>query len=234
MLHRIYSTLPKFKEITFTQGLNIIVAKQSIRTTEKDTKNGSGKSSFVRIVDFLLGGECNKGHNFFLNENLVEETFGMEITLNNKRICIERSGRSKSNFYILPNDKTIWENWPYKPRKPKGSERYYFTHKDWKSLLGQFYYNLDNLDTEFTTYIPKFRSLISYFVRKIDAQAFLDPFKQNEKQNPSEVQIFVSYLLGLNWEIPRRLKQEKAKEKMIKDLKKAAKEGNLFPEIIEA
>ncbi len=57
MLRKLGSNDARFKEITFQAGMNIIVAARTVGSTETDTRNGSGKSSIIEMLHFLLGGQ---------------------------------------------------------------------------------------------------------------------------------------------------------------------------------
>jgi uncharacterized protein YydD (DUF2326 family) len=59
MIHTITSSLATFKPVVLKPGLNLIVAAKSKGATSRQTRNGSGKSSLVRIIDFLLGAKCD-------------------------------------------------------------------------------------------------------------------------------------------------------------------------------
>lgn len=55
MILAIESTLATFKPLTFHQGLNILLSDKSAVSTDKQTRNSAGKTSFIEIVHFLLG-----------------------------------------------------------------------------------------------------------------------------------------------------------------------------------
>src|SRR3712207_1096202 len=60
MLRRLGANDDRFKEIRFQAGINLIVAERSATATATDTRNGSGKSSIIEILHFLLGGQTPK------------------------------------------------------------------------------------------------------------------------------------------------------------------------------
>jgi len=39
MIHRVFSSLPTFKELEFHPGLNILIAKKEVGATDKQTRN---------------------------------------------------------------------------------------------------------------------------------------------------------------------------------------------------
>ena len=43
MIRRVYSNLPKFKNLTFKEGLNVLLAEKSAGATDKHTRNRAGK-----------------------------------------------------------------------------------------------------------------------------------------------------------------------------------------------
>jgi hypothetical protein len=55
-----------------------------------------------------------------------------------------------------------------------------------------------------TKFVPTFRSLFPYFVRRKLVGGFLSPTKQNLHQQLWDQQVSISYLLGLDWTIPQQ------------------------------
>ena len=60
MIRRVYSDLPKFKNLTFKEGFNVLLAEKSVGATDKQTRNRAGKSSLLDIIHFLSGSKCDK------------------------------------------------------------------------------------------------------------------------------------------------------------------------------
>lgn len=62
-LVRLSSNMKSFHTVTFKDGINLIVGKQSSSTTrENNTYNGVGKSLIIYIIHFCLG--SNKMNSF--------------------------------------------------------------------------------------------------------------------------------------------------------------------------
>jgi len=47
MIHSITSDLDGFKSLSFGPGLNILLAEKSIDASDRQSRNGAGKTSFV-------------------------------------------------------------------------------------------------------------------------------------------------------------------------------------------
>ena len=55
MIHRITANKSSFHPVEFTPGLNVVLADRTDTSTQKDTRNGLGKSTLIDIIDFCLG-----------------------------------------------------------------------------------------------------------------------------------------------------------------------------------
>jgi uncharacterized protein YydD (DUF2326 family) len=77
------------------------------------------------------------------------------------------------------------------------------------------------------SYTPSFRSMFSYFARRRNAGGFISPERQAEKQQRVDWQVNLSYLLGLDWQIPYEFNKVRIRERTLEELKKAAKGGAL-------
>ncbi|HEY4800303.1 MAG TPA: DUF2326 domain-containing protein, partial [Bacteroidia bacterium] len=60
MIKQVRSNNPKFKTAIFESGFNVILAERSKVSTDKDSRNGLGKSSLLNIIHFLLGNNPGK------------------------------------------------------------------------------------------------------------------------------------------------------------------------------
>lgn len=105
MIYRIYSNLPTFKELHFHQGLNVILADKSPGATEKQTRNGAGKSSLTELIHFLMGAIPDSSSPW-RTDALSQYSFGMAFDLGQVRTQVERSGdTSKKSLYRKPIQK---------------------------------------------------------------------------------------------------------------------------------
>ncbi len=232
MIHKIYSDLPTFKELSFEEGLNILLASRTSTSTEQQTRNGAGKSSLVELIHFTLGGKC-KPDNIFRNKSLIEYSFGIDFDFADKRISIQRSGEKPSKLIVNSGD---FSSWSFQPKQDKKSNDLSISNANWTELLGDKLFDVSQLsdegDEENETNLS-FRQLFSYFARKDSAGGFEDPFKFFSKQFPASIQACMFYFLGLDQFLPQRWNHIRDREKTIKELKLAMTNG-LFKEIVQS
>jgi uncharacterized protein YydD (DUF2326 family) len=98
----------------------------------------------------------------------------------------------------------------------KATGRIYVSNENWKAYLGRKMFSLpeiarDSDDEQSGTL--SFRSLIAYFARRREAGAFFKPVQQAQMQQRSDWQTNLSYILGLDWEIPLEFQNVRDKEK---------------------
>ena len=200
MIHRIYSSLPRFKNLKFKPGLNILLAEKSEGASSRQTRNRAGKSSLIEIVHFLTGADVKK-NSLFTSKALIDETFGMEFDLADKPAIIERLNTPRSGYRLDDTD---------------------ISSIEWKRTLGQKMFNLHESKQDKT---PTFRSLFAYFVRRVVSSAFITPEKQAAMQGTGDYQTALMYLLGMDWSITGDWQDIRDNEKTITELKKATGKG---------
>ena len=83
MIHSINSDHTKFKKIEFHKGLNVVLADRTNRSSQKDSRNGLGKTTMINIIHFCLGAYLNPS---LKNPKLENSMFIIELDLNGKKI----------------------------------------------------------------------------------------------------------------------------------------------------
>jgi len=222
MIEKIYSTLDTFEEIKLHKGLNILLADITKKSTDKDTRNGLGKTTFIEILHFLFGGSCTN-NSFFKLPMFKNHFFIMDYSLNSTRFTVKRRGFDSNYVYVCCENGSNYEGlFGKQERKIKVA--------DWNEFLGNSLFNLDNKDTRINENI-KFRTLFPYFARKATDGGFLEASKYFKNQKVFPTQIALTYLLGLETNLSIDQKNLEEKKKEITDLKKVLK-TDAYKEIV--
>lgn len=218
MIRAVRCDKPSFKTVEFKNGLNVILADRTSESSEKDSRNGLGKTTLIEIINFCLGSSFKKG-NPLKQKELENWTFSLDLTLMGKEVTISRNTSNHLKIFVEGD----YSSWPIKPER--NQEGHYLKVSDWNAILGDIMFGL-SLETIQRDYSPTFRSLISYHIRSSKG-AFLTPFKQYSQQQEWDIQVNNAYLLGLNWEYASQFQLLKDHKKTLDGLKKAAKQGLL-------
>ncbi len=201
-ISKIYSN-KNFKNIEFNENFNAVVA--FIQSNNKEDTHNLGKTSLIRIIDFLLlSGFNNKTDKLLSNKLFIGQEFYGEFKLNdNNYLLVKRSINTptkisfKLNTYKL-NSFELNIDWDET-----------LTLKKAKQRLDE-YLNFDILKTW------GYRKSITYFLRS--QQDYLDVFKLNKfKGKHKDWKPFVFDLLGFNGEL---LSEKLEVEEEIEELKR--------------
>ncbi len=226
MILSIESSLQTFKSVTFREGLNVLLSDKSAASTNKQTRNSAGKTSLVEIIHFLYGANCDKDSLLRVPE-LIDHTFKGRFRIGGAELTVERGGAEPSKVFLLAGG----EDRSDIPKKfDKATERFYVSNINWRAFLGHNLFGLpqDDHGTAFDeSYTPSFRSMFAYFARRRDSGGFISPERQAEEQRRSDWQVNLSYLLGLDWQIPFEFTKIRLREKTLEELRKAVKTGAL-------
>ncbi len=226
MIVSIESSLKTFKTVMFRSGLNVLLSDRTADSTDKQTRNSAGKTSLIEVIHFLLGADCEKDSLFRLDD-LVEHTFKGTFRIDGELLTVARTGSDPSKIFLISGGEERKDI----PRKlDKASERFYVSNVNWKVFLGHAMFGLpaDERGTLFDeSFTPTFRSMFSYFARRRNSGGFIGPERQAEKQQRWDWQVNLSYLFGLDWQIPFDFNKIRAREKTLEELKKAVKVGAL-------
>lgn len=218
MIHALSANQKSFHAVTFTTGLNLILAERSTTSTEKDTRNGIGKSTLIEIIDFCLGSGVTKGRGLHIGP-LEQWAFTLDVTLRGNRVKVTRSVADHGHVFIDgPTN-----GWIELPDIDKATGLRVFKIERWRTLLGWALFDLPH-SVDQLSYKPSYRSLISYFVRR-GPDAYTSPFRHFRQQKTWDIQLHTAYLLGMNWEYASRWQGLKDKEEGVKSFEKAIKTG---------
>ena len=137
MIYSITSDLDSFKPLTFGPGLNILLAEKSADASDRQSRNGAGKTSFVELVHFLFGGNA-KPDSIFRTNALIASTFEMQVDIGGYAISAGRSGLKPSCIRIQGET----SHWPIKPTLDAKTGDLILSNEHWKSVLGTLLFGL--------------------------------------------------------------------------------------------
>ncbi|MCA1301549.1 DUF2326 domain-containing protein [Nitratireductor aquimarinus] len=198
------------------------MADKSDGATDRQSRNGAGKTSFVDLVHFLCGSNAPKD-SIFRTPALIDSAFEIVMNVGDDEYSVARSGKKPST--IMLNGPV--ENLPIQPKFIESDGLYEISNENWKSTLGSCWFNLEAPPNPDDKNTPTFRSLFSYFARRQGSGAFQTPVQHSGQQQLWDQQVAISYLLGLDWHIASDLQGLRGKEKIVKELGKAARSGDL-------
>lgn len=220
MIKAVRCDKPSFREVRFKPGFNVILAERVGEATDKDSRNGLGKTTLIEIIHFCLGASTKKNEGLRVKE-LENWTFILDISLKGKDYSIYRNTLDFSTVKIEGDV----SGWPVQPLYDAGEKKHILPVKVWNVVAGYLVFGLP-IETAEKKYSPTFRSLISYFMRR-GVGAFQSPFKHYSQQREWDIQVNNAFLLGLNWEYAAEFQVLKDNEKTLNELKKAANQGLL-------
>jgi len=224
VIHSIWCDQPSFRPIEFKPGFNVLLATRTSSATDKDSRNGAGKTTFVEIVHFCLGSSANK-KNRLMAPQLRGWTFVVEMDLRGRLYRISRNTANPKRV-VLEGD---FREWPVKPKKDRETGAFVLSTTQWTELVGWLMFDLPP-QAKTDSFVPTSRSLFSYFARR-GRDAFSIPFEHFRKQADWDKQVNSAFLLGLSWEYPQRLQKLKDEEKVVKQLRSAIRAGT-FPDML--
>lgn len=220
MIHAVRCDQPEFKNVEFLPGFNVVLAERSKEATEKDSRNGLGKSTLIDIIHFCLGAKAD-AKNRAMAPPLKNWTFFLDLDLRGKRITVARNTAEPKRI-IIDGD---YSDWPIQPKRHKETGAMIMSNSDWCDVLGWLMFDLPRTEGD-QKYHPSFRSLIAYFVRR-GRSAFSEPFVHDPKQLEWDKQIQNAFLLGLSTDHVSQAQEIRDREKTLRELRKAAAAGTL-------
>ena len=197
MLHELSSDLPSFKNATFEPGLNVVLAERTKIATSQDSRNAVGKTSLVKVLDFLLGAEARPNH-VVRRRDLVAGTFSLSFDAGRDIETVSRTGADAGTVFL-------------------GQE--YMRIRDWRTYLGKVLFNLQGLPGE-----PAYRSLISFYLRDVTSGAFSKATETHRKQAAIDTQPALTWLFGLDLGLVTKVKEILETERSLDDLRRAARD----------
>ncbi|MGD2247927.1 MAG: DUF2326 domain-containing protein [Candidatus Methanofastidiosia archaeon] len=188
ILKKFYS-IPEKVNIEFKNGLNIICADISEKSTDKDSMNGAGKSTVLNLIDFCLLAEVDD--RIKRSEEFQQFTFILECQDKNNYYKIKRSIKDPEKLYLTINNND-WEEMEL---------------EECKKLFKEIFFNIpEDEENELT-----FRTLMNC-IKRDEKIGFNRIFYHHPRWRVYIRNAVNLFLIGLNYKLPLE-KQELIKEK---------------------
>lgn len=193
MILQIFSDLPTFKSLKFVPGLNILLAEKHEQSTSRDTRNGTGKTSVIELLHFLVQDRRNPKDDFH-KDAIVGYEFSAEFqsAVGLTRIA-RKPGAGAAKDQISLDDRPI-------------------DARELREKLAHTWFGLDPKILD-ESYGPKFGALLAYFLRKERNGGFASPVLNASQQQPWDSHVNLAYLLGFDWRLVQRLQDLKDQKK---------------------
>jgi uncharacterized protein YydD (DUF2326 family) len=230
MIHNIsiYKSINLIRSIDLKDSdVNLIVVDTKESSSIHDSRNATGKTSLVSIVDYCLGRklidlpeEYFKDWKFQIIMDLNGTKYRVLREFNSSTIYVSDiiPDTSKDAEYIFNNDLAMYE----------------LSLSDWLIVLGK---SVFDIDVSFSDKLkPTFRSLNNYFIR-IGSSEYNNAFKIRQTDNKSQIGVRIAYLLGMHWtsiynlaNLKKSFDSVKLKKDFLRDqgFKKVKAEGEKF------
>lgn len=227
MIHRLYSTDPRFKELRFRPGLNVVVAEKTSDARKDQTRNSAGKSSILECIHYALGSRSPK-NSTFAHAALGGHTFGLEFDLAGERVLVNRqAGADADRNQVYFSDPI--PGFLSKELSPgQLIEDRSIRLKRWTDLLGREVFGTPISEK----HAPSFRMAFPYFCRQDAEGGLQDPFTSSKEQPLWQRDVTLAFLLGLDWHILAKMEVLRGEEKHLDHLRKELNGSGVVGQII--
>jgi len=215
----------EFNTVHFSEGFNVVVADITKQSTQKDSRNGLGKTTLLNIIHHCLGGreQPNRG---LRTPKLKGWEFSVDLQIRGQQVAVSRSGDMTG--HVLTDAKDEWfikyvaqfDDLSQQQQSMEfGSEPIMSRRNvdDWISVLGWAMYDI-SLESAAT-----FRNLLSYDIRR---NQFENPFENYPRQSTKDIQISNAFMLDLNWEQAVKWQELKERKKKVDSIRRDIRKGN--------
>ena len=202
-----------FKDVTFEPGFNVVLAERTEEATEKDSRNGSGKSSLIEVIHFCLGSGTEQ--NPLMEDALEGWTFYLDLTIRGREISVARNTARQGRIELTGD----FSGWPIDIKRDVDTGELYMSVESWRQALAWVMFDLP-LEIAEESYKPTARMLLPYFARR-GRDAFSKPFKHFANQPSWSRQVHTAFLLGIDWRFTRSAELLRQREDALKDARKA-------------
>jgi uncharacterized protein YydD (DUF2326 family) len=238
MLCRLSADDKRFKTVSFKPGLNLLVAETTAASRSTDSRNGSGKSSMIELLHFLLGARADNKH-LAARKELRQTVFtlGLDWPDLDEELHVSRSGGDVRKVTLVPGRLRPSAPGPVLGRAaapPKfelpdvgepellsttaaeSAESQTVMLDEWQALIEQKLFGLPGEHPGVSG-----RALLSFLIRRVGDHGFNEAVRSFSRQSEAQASPNLAYLLGLDSALAARYQDIAAKKATRDQLKKA-------------
>ncbi|WP_405796184.1 ABC-three component system protein [Streptomyces sp. NBC_01506] len=238
MLRRLSADDKRFKAVSFQPGLNLLVAETTAASRLTDSRNGSGKSSVIELLHFLLGARADNKH-LAARKELRQAVFtlGLDWPDLDKELHVSRRGGDARKVTLVPSLlppltsgpasgvaaehmefqlPVLGGSGPRSTAAVDSADPQTVSLAEWQALIEK---NLFGLSGEHPGVSG--RALLSFLIRKVGDHGFNEAERSFSRQSEALATPNLAYLLGLDSTLAARYQDLAAKKATRDQLKKA-------------
>lgn len=218
MLRQLSADDERFKTVTFQSGLNLVVAEATAISRSTDSRNGSGKSSMIELLHFLLGARADNKH-LAARKELRRTVFRLSLDWPglSQELSVSRSGTDVKHVTLRP---TLLGQ-PDLSGSSRSSlfgtdEGQKVPLAEWQALIEKGLFGLTGEHPGVSG-----RALLSFLIRRVGDHGFNEAVRSFSRQSEAKATPNLAYLLGLDSALASRYQDIAAKKATRDQLKKA-------------
>ncbi|MEV7966909.1 ABC-three component system protein [Sphaerisporangium sp. NPDC088356] len=189
------------------------MAERTNISSDTDSRNGSGKSSMVELLHFLLGAR-NETRALWGNEKIRRHTFELSLDWPGRvrPLTVHRSPAFPKTLII---DSDVTRNAPATLFEQAAQ----ISLKDWQQVIERDLYGVNSKGGEISG-----RTLLSFAIRRVNTGGFLEPTRTFAQQSPHDAMVNLCHMFGLDVGLAAQYRLLSNQESTRKKLVEAAKD----------
>lgn len=193
MLRRLEADDPRFKTVSFQPGLNLLVAHATPASSNTDSRNGSGKSSVIELLHFLLGARADP-KSPPLRRELRQTRFSLTLDWPPLReaVRVERSGANPKSVRLEPDISPSAET----RLSGDGAD---VPVGEWQALIEAGLFGLRGEHPGVSG-----RAMLAFLIRRDRDHGFNEPTRSFARQPEAQAGPNLAHLLGLDADLTAR------------------------------
>ncbi|MYU13669.1 DUF2326 domain-containing protein [Streptomyces sp. SID8361] len=218
MLRRLSADDPRFRRLDFAPGLNLLVADTTELSGEQDSRNGTGKSSMVELLHFLLGARADK-KSLPARKALRNIAFSLELdwsATHRGRLSVTRTGARPETVRLSQDVEAEGRTYRDSLFDIDIANPVDIPAARWTKLIEEGIFGLRGEHPGLSG-----RTMLSFLIRRVSSHAFNTPTRTYGQQSEADAATNLAYLLGLDWKLAAGYREISAREATRRQLRQA-------------